>query len=1042
MESGGYKGQVFIFIRYLCRKSNSSIYIPPILKVIVQKQLTFQLLKLKFSRFVFGISLLLGINTQAFSQHWLWAKNGNCNGLAEGNGVAIDNLGNVYITGSFSSPTITFGTYTLTSTGGDNVYLVKYNSGGNILWATSASGTVNADGNGITTDDLGNVYITGQFASPSLTFGSQILNNSSSGWNFFLVKYNSAGTALWAKSAVVSSSDQAWGKNITTDGAGNVYVTGYFGISSATFGNITLACSGSTDIFIVKYDSNGNVLWAKSAGGAKTDLSYGIATDNAGNVYIDGVFASVSITFGTYTLTNLSATGTNIFFTKYDSTGNVLWAKGAGGTNQDWAYAVATDKTGNVYITGGYFSPTVTFGSYTITHTTNDPDIFIVKYDSAGNALWVKTAGGISYDNGYSVTTDISNNVYLTGGFSTTSNYAINFGSFNLPFPSGGTDAMFIVKFDSTGNVLCGTTLASGGDDVSSVAVDTSGNAYVTGDYLGSMNIGSITLPSASHENIFTAKFTCRNVLIVNVTSTSVCTGAYTGTATATPTSGTSPFTYSWNTTPIQTTQTATGLCAGNYQVIVKDAALTADTLMVTVSVTPPPTALITGTAVICKGQNTTLTASGGGSYLWNTNAVSNAVTVSPISDSIYSVIVSNNGCSDTARVTINVNVPPIAAISGSSIICSGQNTILTASGSGTYSWNTGAASAAIIVAPMASTPYTVIVTNSSGCSDTASQIVTVNTSPIAVINGNNTICIGQSTILTAGGGTLFNWNTGANSSSISVAPIAATTYGITVTNASGCTDTASHTVAVNTYPIASITGNAVICKGNNTALTASGGATYLWNTGETTPSIIISPLSNSIDSVIVSNGPCSDTVFINIAVNNTPTAHAGTNTVIVSGDSAHLNASGGGTYSWFPTNGLSCINCANPIASPSSSTYYCVTVTNNNGCTDSACIRLTVENPCDAIAQIVLPNAFSPNNDGHNDVFTMQGWKNCVTEFHFVIYDRWGEKVFESTDPAKGWDGTFNGSLVDSGVLAYYITALNTGGEKIIRKGNISLIR
>ncbi|MFY9309532.1 MAG: gliding motility-associated C-terminal domain-containing protein [Bacteroidia bacterium] len=95
-----------------------------------------------------------------------------------------------------------------------------------------------------------------------------------------------------------------------------------------------------------------------------------------------------------------------------------------------------------------------------------------------------------------------------------------------------------------------------------------------------------------------------------------------------------------------------------------------------------------------------------------------------------------------------------------------------------------------------------------------------------------------------------------------------------------------------------------------------------------------------------------------------------------------------------------------------------------------------------DTINTITLPNAFSPNNDGHNDLFILQGWKKRITEFSIIIYNRWGEKVFESDDPERGWDGTYNGKLMDAGVFVYYINATLINGEKIIKKGNISLIR
>jgi len=159
---------------------------------------------------------------------------------------------------------------------------------------------------------------------------------------------------------------------------------------------------------------------------------------------------------------------------------------------------------------------------------------------------------------------------------------------------------------------------------------------------------------------------------------------------------------------------------------------------------------------------------------------------------------------------------------------------------------------------------------------------------------------------------------------------------------------------------------------------------------------------------------------------------------------SATLTASGGGTYSWTPSTGLSTTTGNTVIASPTQTITYCVIVTDNNGCSDTACVTVFVEVPCPANGEILtVPNAFSPNNDNVNDVFCLQGWNYCVDDFIVYIYDRWGEKVFESFDPDFCWDGYYNGKIMDSQVFVYYIKAkYNNIKEDVIKKGNISLIR
>jgi len=131
-------------------------------------------------------------------------------------------------------------------------------------------------------------------------------------------------------------------------------------------------------------------------------------------------------------------------------------------------------------------------------------------------------------------------------------------------------------------------------------------------------------------------------------------------------------------------------------------------------------------------------------------------------------------------------------------------------------------------------------------------------------------------------------------------------------------------------------------------------------------------------------------------------------------------------------------------IAYTVETTIFCVEVTDNNGCKDTACVTITVEIPCPTNENLnIVPNAFSPNHDGVNEEFCLQGWSVCIKEFQVLIYDRWGEKVFESKDPNFCWDGYFRGSLLDAQVFVYYIRAeFDNSDEPIVKRGNISLLR
>ena len=236
------------------------------------------------------------------AQNWLWAKSGFNTGYSEGLNCATDPLGNVYITGFFTPSSITFGSFTLSSSGGNAIYLVKYDASGNVLWAKSAGGVIADGGTSVATDRWGNVYLTGYFRSPTITFGAYTLTNAG-GADIFIAKYDSSGNALWAKSSGGSSADGTGdfqGSTISTDASGNAFITGYFNSVTISFGVNTLTNTGGRDVYIAKYDSSGNAVWAKTATGTADDQGMSVSADMAGNVYLIS-----RLRFANYHLRNL-----------------------------------------------------------------------------------------------------------------------------------------------------------------------------------------------------------------------------------------------------------------------------------------------------------------------------------------------------------------------------------------------------------------------------------------------------------------------------------------------------------------------------------------------------------------------------------------------------------------------------------------------------------------------------------------------------------------------------------------------------------------
>ncbi|MFZ1751177.1 MAG: T9SS type A sorting domain-containing protein [Saprospiraceae bacterium] len=365
-----------------------------------------------------------------------------------------------------------------------------------------------------------------------------------------------------------------------------------------------------------------------------------------------------------------------------------------------------------------------------------------------------------------------------------------------------------------------------------------------------------------------------------------------------------------------------------------------------TVIVHTLPQALITGTDTICLGASTTLTASGGNSYLWNTGATTANITVSPLSNNVYSVTVTNtNGCTSTSTKTVIVNPLPNPNILGNNSLCLGETITLTASGGSMYHWSNGATTASIAVSPIANTIYLVTVTDSNGCSASTSKSIILNASPNATITGSSAICVGSGVTLTAGGGTSYVWNTGATTTTISAMPVVTTTYAVTVTNAFGCTATASKTVSINSLPIITISGVDAICNGESTTLQASGGNTYIWNSGESTASISVSPSNNTTYTVTATdaNG-CVAIASKTVTIHAIPAGSISGNNVLCAGETTTLTASGGSIYTW--NNGSS---TASISVNPTATTTYTVTVTDQNGCKANTRVTVTV-NPLPVI--------------------------------------------------------------------------------------------
>ncbi|MBI4931371.1 MAG: gliding motility-associated C-terminal domain-containing protein [Bacteroidetes bacterium] len=590
--------------------------------------------------------------------------------------------------------------------------------------------------------------------------------------------------------------------------------------------------------------------------------------------------------------------------------------------------------------------------------------------------------------------------------------------------------------------ISANTTICSG----QSATLSASGGGNYSWSTTATTSSVSVSPTSSSTYSVIVSSGSCADTASASVTvnpvpnasisgSATICTG---GSTTLIASGGNN---YSWSTTATTSSIIVSPTSNATYFVIASNGNCS-DTASVSVSVVSGITASITGNTVVCSGFAITLTASGGTNYSWSTGATTTAITIIPTASSSYSVIATNGNCSSLTSINVTVNPTPVITIPPA-VICNGSNATLSAVvSSGTpaysYAWLPGGqTTSAIIVNPGFTTLYSLQVTDANGCSASATTLVTVNAGPALSISGNTLLCTGDATTLTASGGISYVWNTGGTSSAVVVAPTSSTTYSVIGTSANLCTSASTVSVTVLPPPNAAISGNDTICFGDNTNLTASGGGNYLWNTSATTSSINVSPTSTTNYSVIVSVGSCKDSATYSVAVVPNPIANAGTSVSVSQGQSTTLTASGGGTYSW--SNGA--IGATN-IVNPNSTTQYCVYVTDASGCTDTSCLIVYVK-PMDCSDGVYVPNAFSPNEDNENDFFQVYFVNpSCVKYFKFFMYNRWGEKIFQTNDPGFVWDGSYPDMTQNSAVFTYYMYVQFTNGNDLSRQGNVSLVR
>jgi large repetitive protein len=542
--------------------------------------------------------------------------------------------------------------------------------------------------------------------------------------------------------------------------------------------------------------------------------------------------------------------------------------------------------------------------------------------------------------------------------------------------------------------------------------------------------------------------------------------GGATGSATAVPVGGTAPYSYSWNTSPVQTTETATGLVAGTYVVTVTDANGCTATSSVTITEPPAPLAvvIIAQTNVLCFGDasgSATADASGGlapYTYSWSTIPVQSGPTAAGLPAGVYTVTVTDGlGAVGTAGVTITQPAAALAvSIAKIDVLCAGAaNGTATANVTGgtapySYSWNTVPVQTTATATGLTPGTYTVTVTDANGCivTENVTIVEPALTLTVSITAQTNVLCFGSATgtaTASAAGGTApytYSWSSSPVQTTSTATGLPAGTFTVTATDANGCTATANVTITQPPTGVnVTIAHTNALCFGsaNGTATaTVTGGTapyTYSWNTTPVQTSQTANGLAAGSYILTVTDADgCSSTGTVVIGE---PAELILTNATTdascpgVSNGSINLTIQGGtAPYTIIWDDG----NTSEDRAGVSSGTYS-VVVVDVNGCSASATITVGII----GVDCLEIPDVITPNDDGKNDVWRLINIE-LYPDAEVIIFNRWGRRVFQTKNiAANPWDGKFRGRPLPTDSY-HYILHLNDGS--LPKTGVITLVR
>ena len=799
----------------------------------------------------------------------------------------------------------------------------------------------------------------------------------------------------WAKQ--IGSNSYEYGMSLKLDEAGNVYSIGIFD-GTVDFdpgpGVYNLSSTGSTDIYISKVDPAGNFIWAKHIGGSAQDIPKALELDALGNIYLTGYFSGVSDFDPGPAVFNLTSNSGYFYESSYlcklDRDGNFRWATIVAHSSYATGTSLKIDPSGNVYATGHFHSKADFDPGPVLLELFGYPSNYVVKYDVNGNFIWVKQiqtpvwSPEFSNSWGFSLALDAAGDVYITGTFNYTSDFDPGPGEYIITIPPGGGHRIYILKLDKHGNFVWVKTIGGSATEkmVYSMVIDGFGNLYLTGYFSNTIDFDPGTpiynLTAVGQADIYLLKLDPSGNFI-------------------------------WVKQFGSTDEVNTYYPFGHHSIAL-------DNLGAIYT-----TGVFTGVGDFDPGPNILpLTSSGGTDiYICKLDINGDLVWAKSIGGNWYdyslSIDIDNSkNIYTTGAFHTTVDFDPGSGTYTLSSVGSTDSYLLK------LSQCVGNSNSSIIASVCnnyvlngqtytSSGIYTQIIPNAEGCDSIITLNLTINRKFTSV---NATICEGQS-----------YYAGGANQTTSGI-------YKDTLLTSLGCDSVVTTTLLVNSKPKPDLGPDGNLCTNAQASITPGSFSSYLWHDNSTQTNYIVTGPGTYWVTVTGANN-CSATDTLNIlSIDTIPKNFLPESRELCYGNVLKITIPNYSTYQWNTGSTNNYIDITN------FDTYY-LTVKDFNNCTGTDSITIQRKN----CIYIAIPNAFTPNGDTKNDIFKPI-INQAIQNYSFIIFNRYGQKIFETREYGKGWDGTFKGKDQPSGSYVYRIKFTNIFGWESVENGSVLLIR